>query len=180
MSRLTEQVVLLDDQARVCGHADKATVHTTSTPLHLAFSCWLLDGKRRTLLTRRAAGKTTWPSVWTNSFCGHPAPDEDVPDAVRRRAKQELGVVVDDLRLALPHFRYTARMDNGIVENEICPVFTASFTGELDADPAEVDSWKWVELASLPEAVAADPGAFSPWLLLQLPELLDQLSRQVR
>jgi isopentenyl-diphosphate delta-isomerase len=173
----TEYVVLLDEDGRPCGRADKATVHDHETRLHLAFSCWLLDGHNRTLLTRRASTKSTWPLVWTNSFCGHPAPGENPADAVLRRGRQELGVEVRDLRVVLPGFRYSARMSNGITENEICPVFLGSPSGTLAPDAAEVDSLSWVELVALPHLVEADPERFSPWLRLQLAQLLPVIGR---
>ena len=82
-----ELVVLVDDEGRQVGTAAKASVHTAETPLHLGFSCYLFDDAGRVLLTRRALNKKTWPGVWTNSVCGHPAPDEEPEDAVRRRAE---------------------------------------------------------------------------------------------
>ena len=171
MSDSGEQVVLLADDGSPIGVADKSTVHSTQTPLHLAFSCHVFDGEGRILVTRRALGKRTWPGVWTNSFCGHPLPGESVEDGVRRRAQDELGIDLDNLVLALPDFRYRAVDAAGIVENEVCPVFTATIDQELTPAPSEVAEWSWVDPRELLIAVEAAPWAFSPWLTLQLPRL---------
>ena len=100
--------MLLDEDGNAVGVADKHAVHHAETPLHLAFSCYVLDADGRLLVTRRALAKATFPGVWTNSCCGHPAPGEDVEAAVVRRVGQELGLSLRDLRLVLPRFRYRA------------------------------------------------------------------------
>ncbi|MFD1715098.1 isopentenyl-diphosphate Delta-isomerase [Amnibacterium flavum] len=166
-----ESVVLLDEQGAPIGTALKADVHTTDTPLHLAFSCHLSDRDGRLLVTRRALGKRAWPGVWTNSFCGHPAPGESMEDAVRRRGRFELGVELTDLQLAVPDFRYRAVDASGIVENEVCPVYRAVIDSELAPDPTEVMEWMWVDESDFARTVASAPFAFSPWLVLQLPAL---------
>ena len=105
-------------------------------------------------MTQRARSKATFPGVWTNSACGHPAPGEPVEDAVLRRARDELGLDVHDLRLVLPRFSYRAEMD-GTVEWELCPVLTGRVAGvapEPGHDPAEVEDVRWVAW----EAFAAD------------------------
>lgn len=167
----SERVVLVSDEGTPIGVAEKATVHGTDTPLHLAFSCHVFDEEGRILVTRRALGKRTWPGVWTNSFCGHPAPGETLEDAVIRRAGHELGIALEGLTLAVGDFRYRSRDASGIVENEICPVFTAMTRDDIAAHPDEVMEWEWVNPKQLITAVNAAPWAFSPWLTLQLPLL---------
>src|SRR4029079_1612143 len=113
MTPPVEQVVLLDEQGRSLGLTDKRTVHHRDTPLHLAFSCYVFDDAGAVLVTRRATHKPTWPGAWTNSVCGHPGPGEDIAAPVRRRARDELGIDVADVRLMLPTFRYRAVMPDG-------------------------------------------------------------------
>jgi len=166
-----EQVTLLAEDGTAVGVLPKSEVHTSDTPLHLAFSCYVLDPAGRLLLTRRALTKRTWPGVWTNSFCGHPQPGEEMADAVRRHGLHELGLRVDELRLPLPDYRYRAVDASGIVENEICPVHVTVLDQDPVANPGEVSEWEWVEPAAVAEAVALAPFAFSPWLVEQLPLL---------
>lgn len=167
-----EMVVLLDDDGQPCGSAAKAEVHHHATPLHLGFSCWLVDERGRTLLTRRAAAKRTWPGAWTNSFCGHPSPGEPVTEAIHRRARDELGCRISEPVAELADFRYRAVMNDGTVENEICPVYVARLLASPQPNPAEVSDLRWVPFSELAGAVAGAPTAYSPWMSEQLDALL--------
>ncbi|WP_298455326.1 isopentenyl-diphosphate Delta-isomerase [uncultured Cellulomonas sp.] len=160
-----ETVVLLDEAGEHIGVANKAEVHTTDTSLHLAFSCHVFDERGRVLVTRRALSKRTWPGVWTNSFCGHPAPGEPMADAVRRRGLDELGIAVTDLELVDADFRYRATDASGIVENEMCPIYFARTTQAPAANPDEVMDLVWVAPDQLRRTVEAAPWAVSPWLV---------------
>jgi len=95
---------------------------------------------------------------------------ESMPDAIGRRAGQELGLRLADIESMLPDFRYRAVDANGLVENEVCPVFGASAIGPVRPDPAEVMDWQWAEPRAVREAVRATPFAFSPWLVRQVAE----------
>lgn len=166
-----ELVVLLDDDEQVIGSSPKGAVHHASTPLHMGFSCYLFDGEGSVLLTRRALGKRTWPGVWTNSFCGHPAPGEPAEQAVRRRARQELGITIEAPVCVLPRFRYRAVAADGTVENEVCPVFCARTDVAIRPSPDEIMDSRWVPWDELRSA-AELPWAISPWAAEQIP-LLD-------
>ncbi len=165
---ITEQVVLLDEAGTHIGVADKGAVHTTTTALHLAFSCHVYSPGGLVLVTRRALTKQTWPGVWTNSFCGHPGPDEPTDLAIRRRAARELGITITDIEVVLPDFRYRAVDASGIVENEVCPVYRAVTADVITPSADEVAEFAWVDPAALAAAAAAAPFAFSPWLVWQL------------
>ncbi len=171
-----ERVVLLDEDGRAIGDAPKAETHHADTPLHLAFSCYVFDASGRLLLSQRALDKATFPGVWTNSFCGHPAPGENVFEGLRRRAEQELGLAVSDVQLVLPKFRYQATMDNGVRENEFCPVFVAHTSGEPAPEPSEVEAVAWVPWAQFRDEVLAGTRDVSVWCALQVAELASRES----
>lgn len=171
---MPELVVLVDEDGSPTGTALKSEVHTRETPLHLAFSCYVVDGRGRTLITRRALGKRTWPGVWTNACCGHPGPGESTEDAIVRRMRDELSLEVADIRPVLPDFSYRAVAADGIVENEICPVFVARASNAPVPDPDEVEEWAWIEVADLAAAIDAAPMVFSPWSVLQVTQMQER------
>jgi len=172
---VTEQsVVLVSEAGQPIGARPKSQVHTRATPLHLAFSLYLFDGDDRLLLTRRALEKRTWPGVWTNTCCGHPAPGEQLEDAVRRRVREELGLDLVGLSCVLPDFAYRAVDASGIMENEICPVYRAEMMHpwtEPTPNAAEVMDWTWAPWSDVVSAVGATPFVFSPWSVLQVQRL---------
>ena len=172
MSELEEWVVLCAPDGSAAGTAPKATVHHRETPLHLAFSCYVFDPAGRVLVTRRAYDKRTFPGVRTNSCCGHPAPGEGMRVAVLRRLRHELGIVPSELDLILPTFRYRATALDGTVENELCPVYRAVTTADVQVSvhPPEVhEAWwvPWVDFAA--QVDRTDP--LSSWGAQQVEQL---------
>lgn len=172
-SAATEHVVLLDGRGRSCGTAPKSEAHHEATPLHAAFSCYVVDADDRVLLTRRAASKRTWPGAWTNACCGHPQLGEKLDDAVRRRLRDELGVAAGRIEVAIPDFAYRAVMGDGTVEHELCPVLVAELDGDLAPDPAEVDEVEWVSWEELRARAHREPQSLSPWSVEQIVRLDD-------
>ncbi|MBV9950596.1 MAG: isopentenyl-diphosphate Delta-isomerase [Acidimicrobiia bacterium] len=175
-----EHVVLADASGHVAGTAPKRSVHHDHTPLHHAFSCHVVDPSGRVLLTRRAASKRTWPSVWSNACCGHPQLGETLREAVVRRLDQELGLTPRRLAVAIPDFAYRATMDDGTIEHELCPVLVAEVDGEPHLNPAEVDAVDWVDWTALRRRASLDPRSLSPWSVLQIEGLAELGSSPLR
>jgi len=157
-----EYVVLVDEQDNPIGTAEKESVHSDHTPLHRGFSVFLFNAHKELLVTRRSDKKKTFPSIWTNSVCGHPSPDESYADAARRRLSMELGYDGIDVRYVGPyHYRFAD--NNGIIENEICPIFIAYTNTDPVTNPDEIDGWEWVAWDEFLTDINNNPQVYSPW-----------------
>ncbi len=166
-----ELIVLIDEHGNEIGTAPKLASHHLQTPLHKAFSCYIFDENGRFLVTQRAKGKKVWPGVWTNSVCGHPGPDESDGTAIRRRVKVELGMEVRNILVVLPNYRYTTPPYEGIIENEICPVYFAQAASKMKRNPTEVENASWVKWIDYVEDMRANPDKYSYWAKDQLQKL---------
>ncbi len=177
-----DRVVLVDESGAAIGVAAKSGVHHDATPRHLGFSCYVVDDAGRLLVSVRAEDKTSFPAVATNTACGHPRPGEDVAESARRRLRHELGLDVEDVRVVLPAFSYTARTD-ALLENEACPVLVARVSGTpaLRPDPTEVAEVWWADWPSFRDValgeecrVTSPSGrtwGLSPWCVEQVAQL---------
>jgi isopentenyl-diphosphate delta-isomerase len=159
---MEELVVLVDENNTVLGTMPKAEVHKERTPLHRAFSLFLFNPRGALLLQQRSSKKKTWPLAWSNSCCGHPGPGETNEDAIRRRLKDELGIGTVEFHASLP-YRYRFSKD-GVMENEICPIF-AGLTGEEPRiNPSEVEATRWIGWGDfLKVIIEEDTDVYSPW-----------------
>lgn len=178
----SEMIVLVDKTGtKQLGTAPKIASHHSDTPLHLAFSVYLFDVNGNTLATKRALHKKVWPSVWTNSCCGHPAPGETMVDAIARRLSYELGTSVKDLRCVLPKYLYKTPPYKGVIEHEFCPVYFGFIDGKLKPNPMEVADLRWMPWADYVRELSTDNSNEWSWwskdqlkLITQLPKILTQ------
>ncbi|MBX6334789.1 isopentenyl-diphosphate Delta-isomerase [Candidatus Saccharibacteria bacterium] len=174
MTMQPELIVFVDEDGQPTGETGpKLESHTDKTRLHLAFSCYIFrKHDNKFLVTQRALSKKVWPGVWTNSVCGHPMPGEAMEDAIRRRAKFELGIgQLDDIRCVLPKYRYMTPPYNGIIENEFCPVFVAYADEESTPNPDEVEVHKWLEWREYVHMLEEQQDIMSYWAKDQYKQL---------
>ena len=174
-SRTSGQVVLVNAHDDAIGTMEKMEAHRLGK-LHRAFSIFLFDPDGRMLLQQRAADKYHSPGLWRNACCSHPRPVEDVASAAYRRLGEELGVTVRlEKRFA---FTYHAHFANGLQEHEFDHVLFGAFNGDLHPDPTEVMAVRWLSPEKLSAEISSTPEAFTPWLLICWPQVIDHLQRE--
>lgn len=167
-----DKIVFADEDGKPVDTGDKEESHNAHTRLHLAFSIFIFDSRGRLLLQQRSFSKKTWPGVWSNSCCGHLRLNETAADAARRRLRQELGIRNVRLICLLRDFRYTAEKD-GIVENEICPVFVGRYEGKIKPEKEEIAATEWRDWKTIYQEVAAGVSDLSPWAQLEIRKLAE-------
>lgn len=165
----TEYVILVNENNREIGIADKLTAHQNNL-LHRAFSVFIFRNKEL-LLQQRAVGKYHSPGLWTNTCCSHPRPDEDITFAALRRLREEFGIITTLKDLGW--FYYNAHFANGLSEHEIDHVLIGHIAEDVNiiANPEEIQAYRWITLADLRQELASQPELFTPWLAKAL-ELL--------
>ncbi|WP_280151816.1 isopentenyl-diphosphate Delta-isomerase [Piscinibacter sp. XHJ-5] len=157
---IEEQLILVSPDDTLVGVAGKLQAHREGL-LHRAFSIFIFDDAGRLLLQRRAHGKYHSGGLWTNTCCGHPRPGEAMPDAVRRRLGEEMGIPSDLRKVA--SLLYRAPLDQGLTEHEFVHIHAGTFTGMPRPDPAEAAGWEWINLPALSARIQAEPDAFTVW-----------------
>lgn len=157
-----EDLILVTPDDVEIGHLSKGACHDGDGVLHRAFSLFVFNDSGALLLQRRAADKRLWPGYWSNSCCSHPRAGESVFTAVERRAREELGIGLGDLRY-LYKFQYHADFGELGAEHELCWVFTAAAVDEPQPNPLEIDDWGWWSAVELDAAMATERDAFTPW-----------------
>ena len=161
-----ELIVFVNEDGTPTGETGpKLQSHTDKTKLHLAFSCYIFrKNDSKFLITQRAQTKKVWPNVWTNSVCGHPGPNEPIESAILRRAQYELGITtLEDIKPVLPTYRYTTPPNNGIIENEFCPVFIAWTNDKPQPNPEEVNAFHWITWHEYTNMMAFESHKMSYW-----------------
>lgn len=157
-----EMFPLVDEQGNVIGEATRGECHGGSRLLHPVVHLHVFDRRGRLYLQKRPERKDIQPGKWDTAVGGHVDLGEDTDTALRREAREELG---------LTHFEpeflrsYVFESDR---ERELVNVFRTT----TDARPHptdELDGGRFWTRAEILAAIGKDiltPNFESEYLLL--------------
>jgi|SRR3989344_7467897 len=162
---MIQQVVLVDKNNKKIGVEEKIKAHKEGK-LHRAFSIFIFNSNGELLIQQRAKTKYHSGSLWSNSVCSHPKPNETYLQATHRRLKEEMSF---DCKLKkLFCFVYNAGFQNGLIENEYDCVFLGRFDGKPKPNPQEIMSYRWISLKELKQDIIKNPNKYTIWLKIVL------------
>ncbi|XP_062848110.1 isopentenyl-diphosphate Delta-isomerase 1 [Trichomycterus rosablanca] len=186
VSLLAEMCIVINENDQKTGADTKKNCHLNSNIskglLHRAFSVFLFNSEEKLLLQQRSDAKITFPGCFTNTCCSHPLytaqelEDQDaigVRRAAQRRLEAELGIPVDQVppeeMTYLTRIHYKAESDGVWGEHEIDYILFIQKDVELQPDPNEVKSHRYVskeELKELLEQAGRGELKITPWFSL--------------
>ncbi|KAJ2852461.1 isopentenyl-diphosphate delta-isomerase idi1 [Coemansia brasiliensis] len=183
---MSEMCILLDENDKAIGAESKKHCHLMENiskgTLHRAFSVFLFNSQNELLLQQRASEKITFPDCFTNTCCSHPLAfaaeleEKDqlgVKRAAQRKLEHELGIPPEQVPLDkfkyLTRIHYMAGSDGTWGEHEIDYILFIKADVQVNANPNEVQSYKYVSMDELKEIIStADEKGIklTPWFKL--------------
>jgi len=162
--------MIVDASGQVIGTMDKLAAHKTGM-LHRAFSVFIFNSKGQLLLQQRALHKYHSGGLWTNTTCSHPKLGEKTMAAAHRRLQEEMGI---DCELTeVFQFSYRHEFENGLIENEYDHVFIGICDQLPVPDPAEVSSFKYIDIDQLKYELSEQPELYTAWFKICLERVLE-------
>ena len=155
MSNSNELFPLVDEHGNVTGKATRGECHSGSKLLHPVVHLHVRDAEDRLYLQKRSMGKDIQPGKWDTAVGGHVDYGEDVPTALRREAREELGLHGFEPKFL---FRYVFESD---VERELVNTFTTVVEeDDITIDPVEIDEGRFWTRSEIENMIGR--GVFTP------------------
>ena len=141
-----ELLPLVDEEGNVIGGATRGQCHDGSKLLHPVVHLHVFDSKGRLYLQQRPLWKDIQPGKWDTAVGGHVDFGEDIPTALRREVREELGI--EDF---VPEFllRYVFESER---DRELVHVYRAIYDGDI-CPTAELDGGRFWTLEEIYEAM---------------------------
>jgi isopentenyldiphosphate isomerase len=142
MNRI-EYFPLVTEKGEVIGKAARSECHSGSFLLHPVIHLHVFNKQGEIYLQKRAMNKDTQPGKWDTSVGGHVDYGEEIELALKREAKEELGIV-DFEPSFVTQYKFTSE-----IESELVHCFYTLYNKEIFPDPTEISEGRFWKLSEI-------------------------------
>ncbi len=134
---------LVDEQGKIIGKAPRSAVHGNPQLLHPVVHLHVFNKQGQLYLQKRSFSKDVQPGKWDTSVGGHVDSGEDIITALRREAREELGV---DVQYYQALYQYIMRDE---YESELVHTFKMTANGPFKINTDEIIFGKFWRIADI-------------------------------
>ncbi len=150
-----EYFPLVDELGNVVGRASRKECHSGSLLLHPVIHLHVFNPEGQLFLQKRALTKDIQPGKWDTAVGGHVDFGENVEQALRREAAEELGITT----FFDAGFCYQYIWESSI-ERELVYTFRTIYEGVITPDPLELESGRFWSVSEIKTQIGQ--GVFTP------------------
>lgn len=145
---------IVDPRGNTIGKATRGECHNGSKILHPVVHLQLFNSRGELYLQKRALHKDIQPGKWDTAVGGHVDYGENIQTALRREAREELGITLFEPVLI---GKYIFESE---IEKELVHTFFTLYDGEILPDRDEVEYGRFWSISELEKNLGA--GLFTP------------------
>lgn len=128
---------IVNESGEVIGKETREFCHNGSKILHPVVHLHILNRKGELYLQKRSISKDIQPGKWDTAVGGHIDFGENAEQALRREAREELGISGFDAQLVLQY------IFESTIEKELVYSFVTRYDGPILPDPSELDDGRF-------------------------------------
>ncbi len=145
---MSEEILpLVDNDGNVTGKAPRSMCHSNPDLLHPVVHLHVLNCNGEIYLQKRALTKRIQPGKWDTAVGGHISYGEEVIDALRREAHEEIGLNQFE-PVFITKYKFTSA-----VETEFVHVFATITDQSLTRQNDEIDDARYWTFSQIYEAI---------------------------
>lgn len=145
---------LVNEAGETIGKATRKECHSGNKLLHPVVHLHILNEKGELYLQKRSMRKDIQPGKWDTAVGGHVDYGELIEEALRREAKEELGITNFTPTFIMRYVFESA------IEKELVNTFKTTYDGPFHPDPEELDDGKFWSLNEIEANIGK--GIFTP------------------
>lgn len=162
---------LVDEDGNQIGKATRRECHSGTMLLHPVVHLHVFNAKGELYLQKRSTDKDIQPGKWDTSVGGHVDYGETVENALKREAREELGLEITDAKL-LYRYVFKSRVEKELVNTYM---IVTGCQDEIKIDPVEIEEGRFWKLNDIKSRLGS--GIFTPNFEMEFERLMQALGQ---
>jgi len=158
---------IVDYSGKIKGRAPRSICHSNPEMMHPVVHLHIIDSRDRIFLQKRSMKKQIQPGKWDTAIGGHVSSGENIEDALKREAEEELGLTEFKASFIAKYVWKTE------IESELVFMFYSKYENRITINKEEIDDGVFWKIKKIKESIGKD--IFTPNFEFEFEILLKEI-----